>query len=411
MSQELKVSLADSILRASDLKARSPALVGSPGSDPRGEAQAFHSISELALRDPAALPQRVVDLACALCHGGSAGFNVLVADPRGEPCFAWRTVSGDAEFRTGVTSPRANSAAGVALDAGEVVVIVEPARFFPYLSSAGIYSLPEILVAPVFAGEHEPAGALWVTPREGARFSADDARLATLFASHLGLALKLERRQQGLQELGRRAEEAERSLERRDLLLREVNHRVKNSFQLAANLLQLQAAKSADRKVREALADAADRISVLGRVHQMLYLGATDAQSIDMRKLLLDLADGIGCPPSIRIAVSVEPMALNPDHAIPIALIANELLSNALKHAFPRRRRGSIAMKLVRTRQAELLLEIADDGIGLPSLPSTQSLGLTLVGALGQQCGGEVRFGGGESGRGTVARVRIVLPA
>ena len=411
MSQELKVSLAGSILRTTDLKTRSSPLADNLPSDPRAEARAFYTISELALRDPALLPQRVVEFASELCHGAAAGFNLLVSDPQGEARFTWQNVAGEAEFRSGVSSPRTESAAGVAVDAGEVVVIVEPARFFPYLGNAGIHTLPEILVAPVFAGEREPVGALWITPRDGVLFSPDDARLATLFASHLGLALKLERRQEGWRELGRRAEAAERSLARRDLLLREVNHRVKNSFQLAANLLQLQAAKSADRKIREALVDAGDRISVLGRVHQMLYQGATDAQAIDMPKLLRDLADGTFCPPGIRITLAVDQLALNPDHAIPVALIANELLSNALKHAFPHRRRGAVAVSLARVAAGELLLEIADDGIGLPDSLSTESLGLTLIGALSQQCGGDAHFARGAKGRGTVVRVRIVLPA
>jgi two-component system, sensor histidine kinase PdtaS len=187
------------------------------------------------------------------------------------------------------------------------------------------------------------------------------------------------------------------ALQEKDVLLGEIHHRVKNNLQIVASLLDLQAARVADPATRDLLRDSQNRIHSMGLIHQTLY-GSKDFRSVDFAQfseaLLSALIRSYDTEPErIAIRIDVEPVRLPIDIAVPCGLVVNELITNALKHAFPGRDRGEIRIALTRQLGNEALLSVSDNGIGLPDhvdTNSTATIGLQLVGLLAAQLDGEV---------------------
>jgi two-component sensor histidine kinase len=203
------------------------------------------------------------------------------------------------------------------------------------------------------------------------------------------------------------------SLHEREVLLKETNHRVKNNLQVVASLLELQARWIGDPQALAALHESVSRVRTMGSVHERLYR-SRDLARIDIaeyvRGLVGEAFASYGLDPgAIRLHLRVDEIAMEADTAIPCGLIINELVSNALKHAFPGGRQGSLYVDLRRAEGSQIALTVRDDGIGLPpenDLARSQSLGLELVRALVRQLGGTLALGGGLG-----AEVTVLFPA
>jgi PAS domain S-box-containing protein len=189
------------------------------------------------------------------------------------------------------------------------------------------------------------------------------------------------------------------SLEEKSILLKEIHHRVKNNLQTISSLLRLQAAGVQDPKVLEPLKESQNRVRVMALIHEKLYQAPTLAK-IDFPDYVEQLATEIlrcyaAYPNKVALQVQVDPVDLSLDTAIPCGLIINELVSNALKYAFPEGRSGSVKIQFSPLDQDKFVLIIADDGIGLPKdlHPQTlSSLGLRLVYSLVKQIQGNVEL-------------------
>jgi predicted ATPase/two-component sensor histidine kinase len=187
------------------------------------------------------------------------------------------------------------------------------------------------------------------------------------------------------------------ALGEKEALLKEVHHRVKNNLQLITSLLNLQAARVADPAVAELFADSRNRVRAMALVHENLYR-AGNLSSIPMARHLQSLCSHLngayGSPAHhVRLAVEVDDLHLEMDRAVPCGLIVNELVSNALKHAFPAGGTGTVRVALRAEATGRLTLEVADDGIGLPAeldIARSDTLGLRLVGDLAEQLHGRV---------------------
>lgn len=207
------------------------------------------------------------------------------------------------------------------------------------------------------------------------------------------------------------------ALEVKETLLQEVNHRVKNSLQLVSSLLSLQAAKARTAEMRAILADARARLSVIARLHQRLYQRGTH-DSVDLFSFLQEL-----CAESLeavqgasRTGLVFEGPAggagatLMPiDRAVPIALIVSELLTNAMKHAFPDG--GGELRVSIETVDDELRILVEDNGPGLPDqfdAAASHGVGMRVVNALVRQLGGRLESRPGGSGAG--AAFSVVIP-
>jgi two-component sensor histidine kinase len=197
----------------------------------------------------------------------------------------------------------------------------------------------------------------------------------------------------------KRSEERTRaSLKEKEVLLKEIHHRVKNNLQVISSLLNLQATQIRDKETAQVFRDSQSRVKAMSLVHERLYQ-SSDLARIDFAGYVQDVTSHLlrsyqSGPRGVRLRVDVEPVSLNIDTAIPCALIINELVSNALKYAFPNGRDGEIRIRMNHTEADDLNLSISDNGIGFPagvSWERTDSLGLQLVRSLTDQLNGSIQ--------------------
>jgi len=204
------------------------------------------------------------------------------------------------------------------------------------------------------------------------------------------------------------------SLAEKEVLMREIHHRVKNNLQVISALLTLQADRVGEQKSAEVLASTNARIWSMALVHEKLYQSANVAQ-VRIDEYVADLVNdllGFGRTDATGIAVKIdmEKLSFDPDTAIPIAMIVAELLTNAMKHAFPAGRQGVVHVRLRSVETDTLELMVSDNGIGMATgvVPgNTQSLGLELVAAFAGRLRGEIHF---DTSQGTEISIRFKRP-
>jgi two-component sensor histidine kinase len=203
----------------------------------------------------------------------------------------------------------------------------------------------------------------------------------------------------------------EASLQEKEVIIKEVHHRVKNNMQVISGFLELQSNYIDDPVAVEKLQESQRRVRTMALVHEKLYqsksLGAINAAEY-IKSLITDLMNSYSFSSSVDTSVDVDNVNFNIDMAIPCGLIINELVTNSLKHAFRDRDKGKISLSLHHREDHTFSLIVQDDGVGLPpdfAVRSTASLGMQLVGVLVRQIGGEMKA---ESDQGS--RFTIIFP-
>lgn len=189
------------------------------------------------------------------------------------------------------------------------------------------------------------------------------------------------------------------SLREKEVLLKEVHHRVKNNLQIICSLLDLQSQNLTDQKTLEVFRNSYNRIKSMAIIHEKLH------QSTSLEKInFVDYVETLTyylfhsystSSDSIKININVEPISLNLDTAIPCGLIINELVSNALKHAFTQLNEGSIELNFKFDTSQKYILIVKDNGIGFPNdfdIQKNSNLGLQIVKILTQQLEGDLEF-------------------
>ncbi len=197
----------------------------------------------------------------------------------------------------------------------------------------------------------------------------------------------------GMLEKLEKAEEANK----KQLFLKEIYHRVKNNLQIVISLLSLQSQKIDDRKVKEFFNESQNRIKSMAFIHEKLYK-IKDLAGINFKEYIQDLTSNLfrsyGVNPgNINLKLDIVDVILDLDTALPCGLIVTELVSNALKHAFPSGRKGEILIKLSSDYNEKYTLTIKDNGIGLPAdidIQKANTLGLQLVTNLVKQLKGTI---------------------
>ena len=205
------------------------------------------------------------------------------------------------------------------------------------------------------------------------------------------------------------------AVHQKEILLREVNHRVKNSLQLVASLLSMQRSQIRDPETRRHFEDAAQRIATVASVHQRLYRDERiDRVALDqfLEELCADLV-AVAPARNIEIKCSADPCALPTERIIPVAIIVNELILNAFKHSFPDGRAGTIRLEC-REEPGVIIVSVGDDGVQLPAdfqiAARERGLGMRIIVGLVKQLRAtfESRSTGG--GKMFVLRVPIEQP-
>jgi PAS domain S-box-containing protein len=189
------------------------------------------------------------------------------------------------------------------------------------------------------------------------------------------------------------------SLREKEVLLKEIHHRVKNNLGVVDGLLDMQARRSPNLLVVDALKESQNRIASIALVHEKLY-GSDDLANIDFAQYISDLTAHLFDSYNIRssqieLTTHVDAIPLDIDTAIPCGLIINELVSNALKYAFPNMQTGTIQVTIHQPQDRSLSLSVSDNGVGLPpdfNLNQTKTLGITLVKGLVKQLKGTLEI-------------------
>jgi two-component sensor histidine kinase len=261
-----------------------------------------------------------------------------------------------------------------------------------HLENEQRFRTPELLVEHgirramnvILQGDTSPYGVLEIDSRSEGEFSENDIAFLQGAANVLGMAIERQRHERHLKA----------ALDRHQVLLKEITHRVKNSLQLVTAFLHLQASAANDVKLSAQLAEASNRVSAIGRAYERLAYD-TEFDSIDLGPYLQEVcADSVRSSSHCQLDIDAAPgIRLHPDRAIPIALIVNELVTNATKYAFSDRSNGHIWVSLARRNANTISISVRDDGIGLPSgfdLTKSKGLGLRVVTTLAKQLDGNI---------------------
>ncbi len=211
------------------------------------------------------------------------------------------------------------------------------------------------------------------------------------------------------------AENLQRSLKEKLVLLKEVHHRVKNNLQIISSLLYLQSQKSNDENVLKTLIDSQSRVRSMALVHEKIYKSSdfTQINVSDYTKSLAEMIVRSFNEISNRVNLSldiVEDMFLPIDISIPFGLIVNEVLTNIMKHAFTEQNKGNIAISISKNDDEKVTVSIKDDGKGLPDdfeERSKSSLGMQLIHNLTSQIDGELTFA---NENGTHLKITFSIP-
>ena len=280
------------------------------------------------------------------------------------------------------------SPAGYAFQTGQVVIsnhLQEETRFRTpkLLSDHGIRRAINVLIARGGEGDL-PFGVLEVDSPEPGQFDLADANFLAGFAGLLGIAIERQHADAGLRQ----------ALEHQAMLTREMSHRVKNSLASVVGLLRVQSRSAPSEDVRSALKDAASRITTIAQVHDHLwrstkigYVDIADFAGELCRKLQETVSHTVGC--------NFSHLMISADKAIPLGLLINELVTNAVKHAYPDGP-GEIEVSGER-RGDELHVEVSDRGVGLPKDfdidQPRASLGFKVIKSLLAQLQGRIDSG------------------
>jgi two-component sensor histidine kinase len=277
------------------------------------------------------------------------------------------------------------SPAGYALHTGKPVIS-------NHLENEQRFRTPELLIEHgirramnvILQGDGSPFGVLEVDSRSDGEFGEKDIAFLQGAANILGMAIEQQQYQRKLQS----------ALARHQILLKEVNHRVKNSLQVVSSMLHLQASAVGNPELSERLNEASNRISAVGRAYERLAYNA-DYENIDLISYLRQVVDDLEtavAPCKIQLEAPDE-IQFPADRAILVALIINELILNAGKYAYPGASEGLIWVRLARIEKDSIQVSVRDEGAGLPpgfDPENSKRLGTRLVNALARQLGAEV---------------------
>lgn len=300
----------------------------------------------------------------------------------------------DEHYEEGMEFANMNTLFGAVIMTGQPVIANDP-QSDPRRGGtpSGHPPLRAFLGIPFFSGA-QLIGMVGVANRPGGYDSAlvELLRPFLITCSNLIDGYRLDRQRQSAES------RLKASLKEKEILLKEIHHRVKNNLLVVSSLLNWQGESLQDPKVLQVFADSQKRINSLALIHEKLYR-SQDLAQIDLGDYLESLVGQLYNSlrderQSIDLQLNLEPVAVNIETATPCGLIVNELVCNAFEHAFPDGRWGSLAVGFSRDEEGLITLTVRDDGVGFPpdlDFRQTESLGWQLICLLTEQLEGEVQ--------------------
>lgn len=246
---------------------------------------------------------------------------------------------------------------------------------------------------------------------QNSRVQAGILALALLLLTVVGVRIYRRKRQQAAR-LQLEKQQVEASLQEKELLLKEIHHRVKNNMQVISSLLNLQSRTVQDPVALKVMREGRDRVRSMALIHQTLYQN-NDFSNVETEDYFLKLAENLFHTYNIdqdrvHLVANIQPLKFNVDIMIALGLILNELISNTLKYAFPEEQSGEVRISLV-THSDQVELKVEDNGVGFPAnfVPdNSRSIGFSLIHAFTQKLGGSLQINNAEKG----ARASLIFP-
>jgi two-component sensor histidine kinase len=248
--------------------------------------------------------------------------------------------------------------------------------------------------------DEQQIGVIGVASNLPSSFNEENKEVLHVIANQLAVAIN----QAQLQfKLGQHSQSLQNSLSEKEVLLKEIHHRVKNNLQVISSLLYLSSKKIKDKSVQDMFKESQNRVKSIALVHERLYQ-SKDLGKIDFKEYVTRLTDDLFRSYAvnqsvIKLIITINNIFISIDTAVPCGLIINEIISNSLKYAFPEseelNKSCEIKIEFERDENNESLLSISDNGIGLPpgmDIRKTKSLGLQLVDTLIDQLEGTLEI-------------------
>jgi two-component sensor histidine kinase/putative methionine-R-sulfoxide reductase with GAF domain len=277
-------------------------------------------------------------------------------------------------------------------------------RFFLGIDTMSGFETKSIICVPLKVKTKLIGVLEAINKADGTTFTEEDELLLCIFASQAAMAIenarlygelkdRLKEATQMRKKIAAQLDERKRaekkitqSLKEKEILLREIHHRVKNNMQVISSLLKLQSHRVKDKEALEIFRSSQTRIRAMALIHEKLYQ-SQDFTRVNFRDYLTSISRYLyqsyeTQPGAIQLTINIEDLTLDITTAIPCGLIINELLSNSLKHAFPDGREGEITISLHSPEKDTFELTVSDNGTGIPEeidIKTTDSLGLYLV--------------------------------
>lgn len=239
-----------------------------------------------------------------------------------------------------------------------------------------------------------------ITTKEGqVRWMRDYAR--PIYSESEGRVTSIQGAIQDITEQKEAEQQIQKDLKEKEILLKEIHHRVKNNLQVICSLLSLQSQRIENQTALEKFEDTRNRVRSMALVHEELYQ-SKDFEAVDFSRYISNLAHDLFQVYAkeagrVDLSVNVKNVFIELDRAVPCGLIISELISNSLKHAFPEsyKKRGKIEIDLQPGQKEEIVLTVKDNGIGIPKdlkIEETESLGMKLLTILTEQIGGSIKL-------------------
>jgi two-component sensor histidine kinase len=339
---------------------------------------ALKDLARQMVGDPAHVLPRLVDFAMNICAAVSGGISLY--EPLPPPgFFRWHHLRGELEKFVGATTPRNFSPCGVTLDLASPTLVQRPERVYTWLQDANV-SLPECLLVPLYVGEKEPLGTLWIVSKDEGHFNANHSEAMNELAAFAGIALKMAMDQQRLRN----------ALDEQETLAREMGHRVKNVFSIADALIRIGARRGGTAE------ELADRIS--GRLHALstahglvnaVFDGGERRAGSEFDYVLRTILSPYD---RNNFVIEGSPLCVGPRATNLIALALHELATNAAKYGSLCSDDGRISVKwttddgLFRLNWQEI------DGPPVTAVPSKKGFGAFLAEKSIHSLGGKISY-------------------